>query len=108
MAIIKGFQQLEQVIPYVAIHETWVKGFEIGILDVLEDQRRRTRLRVADDVIQCNHLRRSDRNDGEPRGEHTVQWSAREAAWRCSSRMRERTRSSRRAKAHVRPATEVL
>ena len=41
MAKVEGFEQLKEIEPDIGVDKGRVQGFEVRILDVLEDQRRR-------------------------------------------------------------------
>lgn len=40
VAEVQGFEQLEDVVPYVVVLELGVEAPKIGVVDVFEDQRR--------------------------------------------------------------------
>ena len=56
MAKVQRLQQLVNVVPHVVIDELGVQASEVGVVDVLEDQRGRLALRVAHHVQQGHHV----------------------------------------------------
>ncbi len=50
MAEIQGLQELENVESNVIVDKSRVKGSEIGIVDVLEDQARRLALTITNNI----------------------------------------------------------
>lgn len=50
VAVVEGLEQLKDVVADVDVVELGVQAAEVGVVDVLEDERGRLALRVADDV----------------------------------------------------------
>ena len=57
VTVVQRLQELEYVIPNVVVGQRGVQDFEVRVVHVLEDQARRLRLRVADDVEQLDDVR---------------------------------------------------
>jgi hypothetical protein len=46
VAVVEGLEQLENVVPHVVVQELGVQTPEVGVVDILEDQRGRFALHV--------------------------------------------------------------
>jgi len=56
VAVVEGLEQLKDVVAHIDVVELGVQAAEVGVVDVLEDERRRLALRVADDVEEGDDI----------------------------------------------------
>jgi hypothetical protein len=56
VAEVQRLKQLQDVEPHVDVVELGVQAAEVGVVDVLEDERRRLALRVPDHVEEGNNI----------------------------------------------------
>lgn len=56
MAKVEGFEEFEDVVPYIVVDEAWVQRPEVGVVDILEDQAGSLTLAVTYHIKQSNNV----------------------------------------------------